>query len=159
MAVSNSGEYLAIGWNDNIYIRRMEDFTLLHTLPVQGNVSNLVFSPNDVFLGIVFHSKIEVWDISSFEMVNSFEGSMSSKVSFSSDGQLVITCGGDHTADIWRTGTSLKLVSLPYPNQAGYRWCVFSPDGKSLYLQYGNFSGIGIVIEVWGIETAVSPAP
>ncbi|MDB5344388.1 MAG: (Myosin heavy-chain) kinase [Schlesneria sp.] len=88
---------------------------------------------------------VQVWDASSLELQNTFDGHLHNilSITFSPDGKTVATSGPDNTVVLWETQTGKQIRIMPTSTSAfGLQ---FAPDGKLLA------AGVGTQIWLWNL--------
>ncbi len=132
---SPDGRFLAsCGHDDNVILWDVKTGTPLWTITGPENETIAVtFSPDGQTLAVGFKTEIQLRDIDSKKVINTFYNNMIpiSRLVYSPDGNKLVRAVGDNLIRIWNlttgqemtfhTGHTNKLFSL-----------AFSPDGKSL---------------------------
>jgi len=155
IAFVDQGKSLAIVNNKTIRIRDINSTRFVKTLRSTQPLQTIVISPDgNKMAGGSLENIIQVWDLYTETELFTIQGhqgvigqttALVWDVSYSPNGQLLATGGGDTTLRIWNTSNGHQLAKLTV-HTAAVTCVAFSPDGK--YLVSG---GMDSQLIIWGI--------
>jgi WD40 repeat protein len=94
------------------------------------------FSPDATILAVgatVPRGSVQLWDVNTLELLDSLSGhsALVDDLSFSPDGSVLASVGGDGLLKLWDVAARVELLTLrgPFRPQQGIR---FAPDGRTL---------------------------
>jgi WD40 repeat protein len=158
VAWSKDGKLLASGHNDeleNLFITDASTGKIVRDLKKhQGRVFSVDFSKDGKTLAAGSQDlSISVWDIATATALPAMEGhkKIIYGVSYSPDGQLVATCGGDPNGGevkIWPAVKAFEPILAFKGHSAQVSSVVFSGDSKTVYS--GSFDN---TIKAWDVST------
>lgn len=116
IAVSNSGEQIAIGAKDGVIrIYSSADYTLLHELKEHSlPITALAYSPNaDYLISGSRDAQLKVWSLPEYAVINSVPAHMFSiySIVFHPDKPYFATCSQDKSIKVW-SSTDFKLYKI-----------------------------------------------
>jgi WD40 repeat protein len=128
---------LASGDEDGVIKLWMRQGKLIKTLGKQnGAIFNMAFSADQQRLAAAGDDGISLWDVSTGGLLARLDGNSSGTqggtlgLSFSPDGQMLASGGGDQTVRLWQLANPL---SQPLVGHTGSIWSVdFSPDRQTI---------------------------
>ncbi len=133
VAVSSDGEKFAVAFGDNIQVRSVVDWSVIHELRGHTNlVTDLAFSPDDKSLASGSNDRnIILWDASTGQKTKFFEGHNSpvSSLQFNPEGNRLLSTGFDRTIRLWDPVNGMDILTFRN-HHAAIRRAVFSPDGQ-----------------------------
>ncbi len=119
----------------------------------RSSVNSIAFSPDGQTLASGGYGEnrkydIQLWDVNTLELLNTFEGHQSvvDSVAFSPDGKTLASGGRDHTIRLWDVNTATHKVTLN-GHEGDVNSVAFRPDGKTLA------SGGGGTLQLWDVAT------
>jgi WD40 repeat protein len=101
---------------------------------------------------------VNLWDANTGQIVRTFTGHTGTvlTISFSRDGQSILTGSDDKTARLWQTATGRELMRFIGHDDA-IIWAEFAPDGKSVWTQsqyaYNRESSKDTSVRQWDVAT------
>jgi WD40 repeat protein len=138
IAFSPDSTLLATGNPSVVRLWDVETGELRRTLQ-PGTVRSLAFSPDGKLLAMASPrwGTISLWHVATGLLLRTLTARNSMpiySVSFSSDGQRLVSGGDDHTVKIWEVSTGRLLATLitpppAQPGQVSSDWLAITPDG------------------------------
>jgi RNA polymerase sigma factor (sigma-70 family) len=102
-------------------------------LKTPDSVSSVAFAPDGRTVATAHLESIHVWDVSTGEWVERFEGKgcFTADLAFSGDGKTLAT-GGNDTVRLWDVASGKEVPSPGGGHQGGVKALAFLADGKTL---------------------------
>lgn len=129
---------LASALNNAVEVWNVKTGALLHTLPLpdKEEMSNIIFSPNGKLLAAASGKNIFIWQVETGALLHTLKGhtaivARGGGLSFSSNGQQLISVGFDQTIRLWSVEEG-KLQQTQMDPDLSMIYLAFSADGASL---------------------------
>lgn len=151
VAFSHDGDMLAarVVWDNHVYLWRVSDGKLVHTLGHDSMVESMAFSPVDALLASGhYDGTIRLWWVDDGTLVNTWADHKGRVVNmaFSPDGEMLASRGTwDEHVYLWRVADGTLISTLDHKWPPIYS-LAFSPDGA--LLAAGSSNG---TIRLWRV--------
>jgi len=135
-------KFIATASDHRIQIRETESWRLVRQLELQTYVNAIAFSPDSKLIATATVDTVDlnktgedqitakIWEIGSGRLISSLnQGNSVNALSFSPDGELIVTASADGTAQVWKTATGERMGQL-LQHKGVILDVAFSPDGK-----------------------------
>ncbi|MBD2654959.1 WD40 repeat domain-containing protein [Synechocystis sp. FACHB-383] len=151
IAISESGQLMAIAAENNVEIRRVSDGTRIKFLSGHTNkVSGVAFSPDGKILVSVSGGDrtIRIWDVESGDLLQTLGDNIgpTTSVVFTPDGSQFITgaIGDDRTIKFW-DGQTYELLKTTEKQPGFVNGLAVTPNGANLVAAVRNF------VKIWDL--------
>ncbi|MCY7279168.1 MAG: AAA-like domain-containing protein, partial [Phormidesmis sp. CAN_BIN44] len=138
----NEMKFIATASDNRIQIRETESWRLVRQLELQTYVNAIAFSPDSKLIATATVDTVnlnktgedqitaKIWEIDSGRLISSLnQGNSVNALSFSPDGELIVTASADGTAQVWKTASGERMGQL-LQHRGVILDVAFSPDGK-----------------------------
>jgi WD40 repeat protein len=150
VAVSPGGDWLAVGAIDGVYLFDAETGAELAVLRGAADYYwGVAIHPDESLVAAAGeHGTARVWDrVTGEELyaLSDCSGTLTPAITFSPDGQLLVTVCYDRTVVGWEAATGVQRFRLTETSNYGV---AFSPDG-----QYMATTGTDAIVRLWDMNT------
>ena len=133
LAFSPDGKILASGtFLDGLQIWNVENGSQITRLGDQESIYGVAFSPNGKWLAATTFGEVKIWNVSSQDLIGTFEVSLSEKLAFSHNSD-ILAVGGYQTVQLWQTD-KMNLLHTLDDNSYSITDIEFSKDGSTLFV-------------------------
>lgn len=135
-------KFIATASDNRIQIRETESWRLVRQLELQTYVNAIAFSPDSKLIATATVDTVnlnktgedritaKIWEIDSGRLISSLnQGNSVNALSFSPDGEVIVTASADGTAQVWKTASGERVGQL-LQHRGVILDVAFSPDGK-----------------------------
>lgn len=150
VSISHDDKYIVSAARDNMIII-WDSITgdIIKTLNSDKNVKMVLFSPNDNNVLSVSDEVVNIWDINSGQIIQSFVGHTSpiNSAVYNLDGSKILTASIDKSMKIWdtRSGILLQTIEIPF---GSIKYAAFNSVGNKIV----SASSDGVV-RIWDIPS------
>lgn len=141
VAFSPDGKLVAsCGFDGKVIVWDAATGKMIKKFDVQDSVFEVAFSPDgkSLIAGLSVKEEFMVWDTSTWEVLNTFEGDQSWDLSLSPDGSKMISAGGGiHEANLWDVNTGKLLFNFQKETDGFAETVSYDPNGKLVALGDG----------------------
>ncbi|MGV0027741.1 AAA-like domain-containing protein [Phormidesmis priestleyi] len=135
-------KFIATASDNRIQIRETESWRLVRQLELETYVNAIAFSPDGKLIATATVDTVnlsktgedqitaKIWEIDSGRLISSLnQGNSVNALSFSLNGELIVTASADGTAQVWKTASGEPMGQL-LQHEGVILDVAFSPDGK-----------------------------
>ena len=146
----SEGRYFAAGLGRVVTIWNFETAsatTVSHPLSVWG----IAFAPNGDLYAADVSGQVTVFEAGSWKTRSGWSASESpiTRMTVSSDGKTLVTCGHDSTVRLWSTSTNELLREIQVTQGLSFQDVAIHPDGRWLATATTGSSGV----QLWELES------
>lgn len=122
----------AVSLDKMVWVKDLKTNKNLFELKHDTIVSAANFSPNQKYVAIAIRNKIELWDIQTKKLIQTFSGHRAdiTGIVFTSDNKKIISTSQDQTTRLWSIKQNKLLATLYTCFSDPSAWLVVAPDGK-----------------------------
>jgi len=117
---SPSGDWLAASDEPHVWLMRTDQLSTLNTrlsgtpdLTLNGNVINVAFSPDSVWLGAsTDNGQVQVYNLQTKQPKTLFQTGLSHQIAFTPDSVYMVTCSSTGVVEMWSLASFMKTAEL-----------------------------------------------
>lgn len=144
-----SGEMIAVGQYLNVDIRDASDGEFIRSFEYNHSVSDVEFSPDSTMVGGGQATNgVVLYDVSGETERQELHGGFDGRLSFSPDGETIVTSTREGVVWIWNIENGEQLAAFGTDDQNYTRVLEFSSDGR--YIAAGHFDG---TLRYWDVAS------